>query len=222
MQGAEVHTQRGKHLVLPHSRCPTRRPQPVRQPLQQAGDEIFDRVREAEGEGQPCLLLALADGEEPLHGLADPLVLPRSLPAEDLVGEHPQGPPVHRHVVGVREVNHLRGHVVRRAHPRVCLPKDKARETHVPQLGIAPGIEQDVLGLHIPVNDPPLVHVFQCGSEAGSIEGRSVAVRLVLRQHLWIHVEHLEEVAPQGCLEQEVHVLLVPERLVQGDDEGAL
>mmetsp|Transcript_78103 Transcript_78103/g.203496 ORF Transcript_78103/g.203496 Transcript_78103/m.203496 type:complete len:233 (+) Transcript_78103:218-916(+) len=104
---------------------------------QQGIDEPLGRVRKIEGERQLAGLLATPDGQQAPARLRDALVVEGRVPRQELEGEHAQGPPVHRVVMVVGKIYHLRSHVIRRACQRTGLAQHVACEAHVTELGVA-------------------------------------------------------------------------------------
>mmetsp|Transcript_67031 Transcript_67031/g.218229 ORF Transcript_67031/g.218229 Transcript_67031/m.218229 type:complete len:206 (-) Transcript_67031:1697-2314(-) len=149
-----------------------------------------------------------------------PAIIPRVLAGEKLEGEHTQSPPVDHVVVGMRRIDHLRGHVLRRAKQSGCLVDNKLGEAHVAQLRVALDVQQNILGFQVSVGDVPLVEVPQGYGNGGGVEHDRGK-----RQHHASGLgvgEQLVQMATAAQLQEHVNILLVlvgPEQL---DNEVAV
>mmetsp|Transcript_20222 Transcript_20222/g.60416 ORF Transcript_20222/g.60416 Transcript_20222/m.60416 type:complete len:489 (-) Transcript_20222:378-1844(-) len=136
------------------------------------------------------------------------------LPGEQLVEEDAQAPPVLRLPVA-QPRDHLGRQVVRRAAGGVGLVRDELRQPHVSDLEVAPLIEDQVLGLQVPVDDPPLVKVLEGKDATGDVEEGMP----LLPEEALSPVRGKELAAHRGLEKEEEHVPLVV-RPVHLDDEG--
>lgn len=89
-------------------------------------------------------------------------------------------------------------------------------ETEIHQFDVAVGVEEEVLGLEVAVNDPTAVQVFKGLDDAGRVEAGRVVVEIAAV------AQDRPQLAAQAGLHQHVEVLAILERLVQLDDEIAI
>mmetsp|Transcript_137876 Transcript_137876/g.428454 ORF Transcript_137876/g.428454 Transcript_137876/m.428454 type:complete len:674 (+) Transcript_137876:532-2553(+) len=167
------------------------------------------------------LSLALSREVDPVDALRDLLVdlhgrrrLEGRVAAEQLEGEDSQRPPVNRVRVPLGG-DELRSEVVGGAARGVRLADDHLGQTHVRQLHLAQGVEQQVLRLQVPEDDLLAVQVLERESRAGHVE-----LGAVLPAPQVLLVVSGVELAPKTELKEQVEHLVSVERLVQLDDEG--
>mmetsp|Transcript_60576 Transcript_60576/g.136336 ORF Transcript_60576/g.136336 Transcript_60576/m.136336 type:complete len:334 (+) Transcript_60576:92-1093(+) len=211
LQGREVEASVCEPRVLPDFGPTPLLAQPV---LLIHDKQLLDEVLDEYGAGGQQLFrdasrLTLADRQYLGHGVDRCLVVPRNLAGDELEGQHAKRPPVHHPVVGMRGVDHLGRHVLRRSNQRVGLAEDEAREAQVADLRVAPRVKEQVLRLQISVHDVPLVEVIEGQGHASRIEHGGGPARGVLLQDLPVVGHHPPEVATTGKLHKHVHVLRV-------------
>ena len=97
--------------------------------------------------------------------------------------------------------------------PRLAPLRDPLGEPEVDHLDVSPGVQEEVLRLQVPVDDPPGVEVIDGGYDAGHVEpGGGVVEPAAVAQDG-------PQLAAQAGLHQEVDVLAVAERAVEVGDE---
>mmetsp|Transcript_54843 Transcript_54843/g.123469 ORF Transcript_54843/g.123469 Transcript_54843/m.123469 type:complete len:253 (+) Transcript_54843:477-1235(+) len=109
----------------------------------------------------------------------------------------------------------LRGKVVRRAAGGVGLADYKLGQAHVSELHPAIGGDEEVLGLQVPVDDPPCVHVVE-----GKDHSSDVELCMLLAAVEALLVVRGIELAPQSGFQEEVQRLGSIVCFVKLDNEG--
>mmetsp|Transcript_88823 Transcript_88823/g.251819 ORF Transcript_88823/g.251819 Transcript_88823/m.251819 type:complete len:265 (-) Transcript_88823:2390-3184(-) len=126
---------------------------------------------------------------------------------------HAEGPPIHGPGVA-HALHHLGGEEARGAAHREGGADHKLREAHVGDLQPAPRVQEQVLGLHVPVDHEALVHVLERADHAATV----VPGMGLFPKELVFPVNRVQVAAHTG-LQEEVEFGVGPKRLDDGYDE---
>ena len=150
------------------------------------------------------------------------LVPEGGVPREELVDEDSQRPPVHRGGVALvmddfgREVLRGTAQGVRLDRVARLVVSQALGEAKVDELDVALAVEEQVLGLHVPVGYPPLllVQVLQDQDNLGGVEAGHVLAEPAELAQVG------EELATGHVVEEDVEELVVREGGDEAGDEG--
>ena len=150
------------------------------------------------------------------------LVPEGGVPREELVDEDSQRPPVHRGGVALvmddfgREVLRGAAQGVRLDRVARLVVSQALGEAKVDELDVALAVEEQVLGLHVPVGYPPLllVQVLQDQDNLGGVEAGHVLAEPAELAQVG------EELATGHVVEEDVEELVVREGGDEAGDEG--
>jgi len=143
------------------------------------------------------------------------IVEKRRVPDEHLVREDPTRPPVDGFPVSAR-LDDLGSEVLGCAAQRPRPIIHDFREAKIRNPEIPPVIQQEILGLEIPVDDVVSMEVFERQHDAPEVEARDVRCEASRAPEVG------EEFAARDVGEEHVDVEVVLERRVEIDDEGVL
>mmetsp|Transcript_39015 Transcript_39015/g.85321 ORF Transcript_39015/g.85321 Transcript_39015/m.85321 type:complete len:258 (-) Transcript_39015:706-1479(-) len=141
----------------------------------------------------------------------------RSHSGHDLECQNPESPPVHHSVVAA-VLYHLRRQVLGGAAERHGPANHELGKTKVAELGIARLGKEDILGLQISEDNAPLVQVREGTGHAPNDEARCLWTVESFRRLMQV----IMQITPTEGFKEEVKVLVVFERCVETNCEGAV
>mmetsp|Transcript_132875 Transcript_132875/g.384168 ORF Transcript_132875/g.384168 Transcript_132875/m.384168 type:complete len:291 (-) Transcript_132875:1576-2448(-) len=130
--------------------------------------------------------------------------------------QHAKRPPIRRAVVA-QLLQGLRREVVGSPTNSVCLPDDELRDAEVRELQVTFAVDEAVLQLEVPPNNPFAVQVSQAEDDIRDVEPRIYGVA----PHALVCVD-IEQLATEDRIEHKIHEVAVLVALMEADDESAV